>query len=372
MLFTPCRTDTSFYQQAGDRAPRADPPCPLDSLEYCQILMYIGSGYRYFWKEALLEERMPIQSATEAITGQERLTPVEEKLQRAIHEVFRSGGVRGQKIKNALHGTWLGDPLHAALTDVPIGAWTAAMIFDAIGGLSDRSEFNIAADGSLLVGILSALAAATAGLTDWQDIDPPARRIGLLHGLLNISSVGLFASSLIARKRDSRNLGRSLSTIGYIVATFAARLGGNLVYEHRVGVDHTSGQTLPSDFVPVLAESELADGTMRRVQHNGTPILLARRGTRIFAMAENCSHLGGPLSEGELIDGSVKCPWHGSRFALEDGRVVDGPAVHPQPCLQVQVRNGQIEIGQPRTEGRETSPPAEGSLVSPQARAAKA
>jgi nitrite reductase/ring-hydroxylating ferredoxin subunit len=109
---------------------------------------------------------------------------------------------------------------------------------------------------------------------------------------------------------------------------------------------------LPLDFVPVLAESELHEGTMKRVEHNGVPFLLARRGNRIFAMAETCSHMGGPLAEGEMIDGTVKCPWHGSRFSLEDGSVVDGPAVHPQPCLETRVRNGQIELrkttGQPR------------------------
>ncbi|HWR35583.1 MAG TPA: Rieske (2Fe-2S) protein [Clostridia bacterium] len=100
---------------------------------------------------------------------------------------------------------------------------------------------------------------------------------------------------------------------------------------------------VPDDFVPVLAESELRYGSLRRIEYGGTPILLAKRDHRIFALAETCSHLSGPLSEGEFIDGSVKCPWHGSRFALEDGRVLDGPAVHPQPCLEARVRNGQTE-----------------------------
>jgi nitrite reductase/ring-hydroxylating ferredoxin subunit/uncharacterized membrane protein len=291
--------------------------------------------------------RMAVQSATQAITRQEWLTPVEKNLQHAIHKASRGGGAPGQRVKNALHGTWLGHPLHAVLTDVPIGSWTAAMVFDVIDAISDRSELGAAADAALMVGIVGALGAAAAGLTDWQDTDPPARRIGLIHGLLNIASVGLFASSLIARKRESRVTGRRLSALGYAISAIAARLGGNLVYGHRVGVDRTSGQRFPDDFVPVLAESELGDGRLRRVQYNGTPILLVRRGDRIFALAESCSHWGGPLSEGKIVDGSVKCPWHGSRFALEDGRVLDGPAVHPQPCLEVRVRNGQIEIGKP-------------------------
>ena len=117
-----------------------------------------------------------------------------------------------------------------------------------------------------------------------------------------------------------------------------------MVYEQRVGVDHTAGQSFPDDFVPVLAESELPEGGLRSVEYRGISILLAKRDDRIYALAETCSHLGGPLSEGQFIDSSVKCPWHGSRFALEDGRVLDGPAVHPQPCLEARVRNGQIEV----------------------------
>jgi nitrite reductase/ring-hydroxylating ferredoxin subunit len=78
--------------------------------------------------------------------------------------------------------------------------------------------------------------------------------------------------------------------------------------------------------------------------HNGVPILLVRRGDRLFAMAETCSHFSGPLSEGKLDGDTIVCPLHNSRFALEDGRVLNGPAVHPQPCLEARIRNGQIEV----------------------------
>lgn len=294
---------------------------------------------------------MGTQGTTGMIARQEWLRPLEDTLQQAIHKAYRRAGPNGRKVKNALHGTWLGHPLHSVLTDIPIGAWTTAMIFDVIDALGGRKEFGMAADAALTVGIAGALGAAAAGLTDWQDTDSPARRIGLTHGLMNIGSVALFVSSLVARKRSKRAYGRSLSALGYAVSTAAARLGGELVYSQRVGVDHTAGQTFPADFVPVLAESELREGTMKRVHHNGVPFLLARRGNRIFAMAETCSHMGGPLSEGGKTGDTVKCPWHGSRFSLEDGRVLDGPAVHPQPCLETRVRNGQIEVqkasGQP-------------------------
>jgi len=238
------------------------------------------------------------------------------------------------------------------------------MLFDAIDAVSDRRDFRIATEGALAIGIAGALAAAAAGLTDWQDTDPPARRMGLTHGLLNVGGVALFVGSLVARKRKSTSWGRTLSALGYALATFAARLGGNLVYEQRVGVDHTAGQSFPDDFVPVLAESELPEGCLQRVEYKSTPILVTRREHRIYALAETCSHMGGPLSEGQLVESSVKCPWHGSRFAPEDGRVLDGPAVHPQPCLKARVRNGQIEVAKAAVS-RPTGAPAPDVVQNP-------
>jgi nitrite reductase/ring-hydroxylating ferredoxin subunit len=120
-----------------------------------------------------------------------------------------------------------------------------------------------------------------------------------------------------------------------------------MVYKHRVGVDRTQGQTFPTEFVAVLPEQELKDETPTRAIHDSVPILLVRRGEHIFALAETCSHFSGPLAEGKLEGNSIVCPYHFSRFSLEDGRVIDGPAVHPQPCLEARIRNGQIEVRRP-------------------------
>ena len=278
------------------------------------------------------------------ITRQDWLEPTEDRLQKLLHETFASGGRGGQTIKNVLHGTWLGHPLHVILTDVPIGAWTAGLVFDFLESTSGRKEFATAADASITIGLIGAAGAAVTGLTDWQDVDPPARRVGLVHGLLNLVGTSLFLASGVMRRRRSRSSGRRLAILGYTVAMAAAYLGGNLVYEQQIGVDHTTGQKLPEDFEAVLEESELPEGKLKRAEFNGVPILLVRRGKRIFALAETCSHLGGPLAEGKLSGNSVQCPWHGSRFALEDGQVLDGPAVHPQPCLEARVRDGQIEV----------------------------
>lgn len=276
------------------------------------------------------------------IGEQEWLKPAEEGLQKVVHQAFEFKG--GRQIKNFLHGTWIGHPLHVILTDVPIGAWTTAIVFDGLDSMNARRQYRVAADTAVALGLVSAAGAAATGLTDWQDIDPPARRIGLVHGLLNVASVVLFGGSLLARRRGSRTAGRSLAALGYAVSVAAARLGGNLVYGQKIGVDHSASEKLPEEFTPVLAESNLEDGKPVRAEHSGAPILIVRRGSQIYALAETCSHLGGPLSEGKLDGDVIQCPWHGSRFSIRDGRVVDGPAVHPQPCLEARVRSGQVEV----------------------------
>jgi nitrite reductase/ring-hydroxylating ferredoxin subunit/uncharacterized membrane protein len=276
----------------------------------------------------------------------------EEKLQKLLDRaLYANGRPSAQKIRNFLNGTWLGEPLHVVLTDVPIGAWTVAIIFDALDLSRKRREFSLAADTSVAIGLLGAAGAAATGITDWSDVDPPARRLGLIHGLLNVGVTALFMTSLIFRRRKMRTRGRVSAALGYALLSLSAHLGGKMVYEQRVGVDRTAGEIFPKDFVPVLAESRLSESTPTRANYNDVSILLVRRGQRISAMAERCSHFSGPLSEGKLVGDSIVCPYHASRFALDDGRVLDGPAVHPQPCLEVRVRNGQIEVRQSPAKG---------------------
>jgi len=278
-----------------------------------------------------------------------RTIPFEEKLQKAVDKaLYGSGRPWPQKVRNFLNGTWIGEPLHVILTDIPIGAWTAAFVFDGCGLITARREFAIAADASLALGLAGAAAAAAAGIADWSDVDPPARRVGLIHGILNLTGAALFASSLILRKKKFRKQGLVLSALGYGIMMAAAHLGGKMVYEYRVGVDRTSGQIFPEEFSAVMPETGLEDSKPTRAVYHGTPILLVRKGERIFALAETCSHFSGPLSEGKLIGDTIVCPYHDSRFALNDGRVINGPAVHPQPCLEARIKDGQIQVRKPQ------------------------
>ena len=90
-----------------------------------------------------------------------RRPALEERLQKGLDRALYAGGRRdAQKIRNFLNGTWLGEPLHVVLTDLPVGAWTAAMVFDALDTVLGCRDFEIAADTSIAIGIAGALGAA--------------------------------------------------------------------------------------------------------------------------------------------------------------------------------------------------------------------
>ena len=282
------------------------------------------------------------EGTVERIEGQQWLEPVADRIQNAIIAAYESGGVAGRRIRDFLHGTWLGHPLHPVLTDVPLGAWTVAAAVDVLNWNDDESQ-NRAAEAAVAVGLAGAVGAAVTGLTDWQHTAGGERRVGLAHGLLNLSATALYAGSLALRLRGSRPAGRAVGGLAFAVALGAAYLGGHLVYRKRVGVDHAPHAEW-DDYLPVLGESELAEATARRVDARGVQIVLIRRAGRVYALAEQCAHLGGPLSEGSVDEVSIRCPWHGSRFALEDGAVLEGPSTFAQPCFDVRVRDGQIEV----------------------------
>jgi nitrite reductase/ring-hydroxylating ferredoxin subunit/uncharacterized membrane protein len=275
------------------------------------------------------------------VSDQPELDRIAEPLSDAVRNIFASAGPAGQHVKNALHGVWLHHPLHPVFTDVPIGAWTTALALDCAGN-DDRGTRD-AATFALGVGLLGALGAAVTGLTDWSETQGRARRTGLLHGLLNIAATSLMATAFAQRSRDDRASGRAFAWTGYGIALAAAFLGGDLVYAQRIGVTHADGEA-PDDFTPVANSSALAENSMIKARVGDADVLLARQQGRVFAMIHSCAHLGGPLSEGTLNEGSVVCPWHGSEFALEDGRVLNGPSTHTQPCLLVRERNGRIEV----------------------------
>jgi nitrite reductase/ring-hydroxylating ferredoxin subunit/uncharacterized membrane protein len=287
---------------------------------------------------------MASTNALTALMDQPALDQVAEPLSKAVRGAYEAAGPAGREAKNALHGVWLGHPLHPVFTDVPLGAWTTALALDAAAdgnrGMKQAATFAIG------VGLAGAVGAAVTGLTDWSETDGASRRTGLVHGLLNIAATSLFAAAYVLRRNDSHDGGMKCAWTGYAVALGAAYLGGDLVYGQRVGVNHADVE-LPKEFTPVMQSAALPDNSMARGRAGDADVLLVRQHGRVCALVHSCAHLGGPLSEGTLKDGSVVCPWHGSEFALADGRILDGPATHDQPCLRVRERNGHIEVAAP-------------------------
>jgi nitrite reductase/ring-hydroxylating ferredoxin subunit len=114
------------------------------------------------------------------------------------------------------------------------------------------------------------------------------------------------------------------------------------------------GQTVCESFVAVLDVAEVSGQEMRKVELDGVPVLLARSESGdVCALANTCTHLGGPLAEGSRDGDTVTCPWHGSRFDLCTGAVLEGPAVFAQPRLSARERDGKIEVGLPDAPGAE-------------------
>ena len=281
------------------------------------------------------------EAAVKSLESQDWLEPLADRLQRAVVATYQAGGATGRQIRDFLHGTWLGHPLHPVLTDVPLGAWTLATVLD-LSGRGNRHQ-DRAADAAIGIGLAGAVGAAVTGMTDWQHTVAEDRRVGLIHGLLNLSATGLYAVSLALRLRGVRIAGRTIGGLGFTVALGAAYLGGHLVYRKRIGVDHAPRADW-DDFVTALPEGDLRESVPHRVDIRGVAVVLIRRAGRTYALADSCAHLGGPLSEGQDDDVAIRCPWHGSRFALEDGGVLEGPSPFPQPCFDVRVRAGQIEV----------------------------
>ena len=180
---------------------------------------------------------MEANTITNAIDRQHWLEPVADQLQNTVADAFASQGETGKQVEDFLHGKWLGHSLHSALTDVPIGAWTAAVVMDAIEAGTGREDLAPGADAAIAVGLVGAVSSAVTGLTDYHKTEGKAKRVGLVHGVLNLSATALFAASLVMRRKNERATGRNLSLVGYALVSASAYLGGSLVYEEKVGVD---------------------------------------------------------------------------------------------------------------------------------------
>jgi nitrite reductase/ring-hydroxylating ferredoxin subunit/uncharacterized membrane protein len=273
-----------------------------------------------------------------------------EQLDRPVVAVKKAvdAGLPTPELRDALHGVWLGHPLHPALILVPLGSWLSASVLDFLPGTRRAAQALVG------LGVLATVPTAAAGAADWSDLHPEQQRIGLVHASANLATLGLQVASWRARRRGRQVRGSALSLAALSIGGLAAYLGGHLAYRQAAGVSHAQQAVhlLPGDWTRLAALDELPDGRPVRRLLGGVPVFVLRRGRRVDALFDECAHLSGPLSEGELSGSRdelcITCPWHGSVYALADGQVRRGPSTHPQPVLQVRVDpDGTVQARRP-------------------------
>ncbi|MGW5849122.1 Rieske 2Fe-2S domain-containing protein [Streptomyces sp. NPDC055254] len=242
--------------------------------------------------------------------------------------------------RDTLHGLPMGHPVHPLLVQVPVGAWLSAAVLDLCPG-QDRASRTLIA-----LGLAGAAPAAVAGWTDWAELPPEQSRVGLVHAVANIGAVSLYAASLTARLRGRPVKGRLLAVAGLAAVGAGGALGGHLAYRQAAGANHA--EAVPHLVSPgwhrVGPVSEFPVGRPARATVDGVDVVVVRQtGGEVHVLADRCSHMAGALSEGEVADGCVRCPWHGSVFRLTDGWNVRGPATAPQPSFETRVAEGHVE-----------------------------
>lgn len=99
-----------------------------------------------------------------------------------------------------------------------------------------------------------------------------------------------------------------------------------------------------SEFVSVARLDDVPENGLHPVQVDGRQIVLARRGDRVFALEDRCSHEEFPLSAGEVTGDQVTCALHGARFDLASGAAKALPAVMPVKTYECKVEGEEIRV----------------------------
>ncbi|NEY32269.1 Rieske 2Fe-2S domain-containing protein [Streptomyces sp. PRKS01-65] len=266
---------------------------------------------------------------------QQRTDPVIDTLRAGVRALPLGRG------RDLLHGRWLGHPVHPLMVQVPIGSWLSAAVLDLRRGHSREAGLLIG------VGLAAAAPAALAGAVDWAELHRQQMRVGLVHALSNTAALALYSASLACRTTGRTGAGRALGFLGLTAAGVGGALGGHLAYRQASGANHAEEvpHVVTEGWHRVGGVDEFPAGRPVRRSVDDVPLLVVREtGGTIHALAERCSHLAGPLSEGTVADGCVTCPWHGSVFRLSDGWNVRGPATAPQPAFDTRIVDGHVEV----------------------------
>jgi nitrite reductase/ring-hydroxylating ferredoxin subunit/uncharacterized membrane protein len=262
--------------------------------------------------------------------------PLGDFNQRWLGALFRPLG----PIKGWLSGSWLGHPLHPAATDIPIGALLVSVVLDLVGQPT-------AADIALVATILFMVAAAASGAADYVDTDGSARVRATVHSTIMVVALLILVISLAIRATNpaDRAVPIALSIVGFLIVTAGAYVGGDIVYLFGNMVDRHAFRGAGTkwarlDVGDVTDLATLPEATPTKAKAGVNDLVLVRTGDTVNALHAVCAHAGGPLPQGTVVDGCIECPWHGSRFRLNDGHVRRGPSLYDQPAYEIRAAEG--------------------------------
>ena len=201
-------------------------------------------------------------------------------------------------IRDLLNGRWLGHPLHAVLTDAPVGILLLVIVLDVVGQ-------RTAADVALVVGILSMLAAAVAGAADYASTDGTARQRATVHSALMVVALLVYVGSLALRIAGDgdRLAATGTSIVGFLLLAAGAYVGGDVVYVLGNVVSRHAFRGAGTKWIALepaeLDEAgDIPEGRPVKAKLGINTLALVRQGETVLALHDTCAHAGGPLSGG--------------------------------------------------------------------------
>ncbi|UWX96980.1 Rieske 2Fe-2S domain-containing protein [Arthrobacter zhaoxinii] len=288
--------------------------------------------------------RLPLVTVADKLETTGWLDPAAGWVSKAV-----KAGVPWPAVKDILHGVPLGHPLHPLMIVVPLGAWVSAAVLDLVPG-NERAARTLVG-----VGVAAAGPTALAGAVDFSQLDTEQQRTGIVHQAANVLAVGLYSASWLVRGRGRTDLGRVLAFTGLAVSGAGGFLGGHLSYRQGAGVNRNDDfpEQIPAGWHSLGPAGAFASGVPQPARLGPVNLMVLKRTDgaadgAVSVLVDSCSHLGGPLHDGELRQVAnelcIVCPWHGSTFSVESGEVVHGPATAPQPSFSTRIRDGVLEI----------------------------
>lgn len=248
--------------------------------------------------------------------------------------------IKPGRIRDVLNGTWLGHPVHPLIVQAVAGTWLSASLVDFTVRDEATARYLAAA------GLAASAPAIAAGAADWSEQHEQQMRVGVIHALANTIAVGCYGSSLLMR---SRRASRMLRLAGLTALSAGGLMGGHISFRLAGGANHAEAVAhITEPGWHYLAKvADLPEGKPVRMLLGEVPVVAIHVGDEVHVLADRCSHMSGPLSEGDLADGCLTCPWHGSVFRIADGSVARGPATAPQPAFSSRIVGGAVQVELP-------------------------